>query len=111
MKIIQVLVIGLLISMLAGCGDGTSETENETKTLFIDSQLVDCVGVGPQMCMQVRENEDDEWELFYDEIEGFTFEEGYLYEVLVEVVYVENPPADASSIEYILIEIVSKEEV
>jgi hypothetical protein len=123
MKIKHVLVIGLLFAIIAGCGDGASdndldgsgggstETEYATKTFFINSHLVDCVGVGPRMCMQVRENEQDEWEFFYDEIEGFTYEEGYLYAVLVEVVDVEDPPADASSIEYTLIEILSKEEV
>ena len=49
-----------------------------------------------------------EYGLFYDQIEGFNYEEGYEYEIVVEVTKVENPPADASSLKYTLIEVVSK---
>ena len=55
------------------------------------------MGEGVQNGMQVKENECDEWQLFYDEIEGFTFEEGYVYEVAVGFNDVRNPPADGVS--------------
>ena len=47
--------------------------------------------------------------LFYSQIEGFEYEEGYTYELLVQVDPVENPPADASSLNYTLMEIVDKQ--
>ena len=34
------------------------------------------MGVGPQKCMQVRDNPESKWEFFYDGIEGFDFQEG-----------------------------------
>ena len=63
---------------------------------------MDCVGVGPQKCMQVRENPDSDWEFFYDGIHGFDFQEGASYKLEVIIKEVENPPADASSQKYIL---------
>ncbi|MCB8926789.1 MAG: META domain-containing protein [Ardenticatenaceae bacterium] len=97
---------------------GTPEEANEAadsdtetvavKTLFVGPELVDCVGEAPQQCLQVRENEADEWTLFYDQINGFEFEPGYAYELRVTETEVENPPADASSLEVTLVEVVSK---
>ncbi len=81
----------------------------EEKTLWIGPQLMDCVGVAPMKCMQVKESEDGEWTLFYSQIDGFDYEEGYNYTVRVSVTERENVPADASSLEYSLIELISKE--
>jgi len=80
----------------------------ETKTIFIDSHLVDCVGVGPQKCMLVRDNQNPQWSNFYDNIDGFTFVEGNTYQLSVKITDIENPPADASSLKYELLEIITK---
>lgn len=82
------------------------------ETLYINSELVECEGgAGPQQCMQVRRGRDEPWELFYDQIEGFVFEPGFTYELRVETRAVDNPPADASSLRYMLVEVVDKKEV
>lgn len=80
----------------------------EEKTVYVGPFLVDCVGVGPQKCMLIKENLEDNYTFFYDQIEGFNYEEGYEYELLVKTEPVENPPADASSIKWTLIEEASK---
>ena len=85
--------------------------ESEVVTMYIGPELVDCVGVGPQKCMQVKTDPDGEYEFFYSQIEGFEYEEGYEYELLVQVDPVENPPADASSLQYTLIEVVDRQAV
>ena len=56
--------------------------------------------------MQVAEANDGEHFYFYDQIEGFTFEEGtsYVLDVLVEEI--PDPPADASSLKCTLVHIV-----
>ncbi len=53
----------------------------------------------------------DQWNFFYSEIEGFDFEWGFVYELVVEKQQVENPPQDGSSIRYILKEVISKKAV
>ena len=80
----------------------------ETKTIFVGPNLVDCVGVGPQKCMQIRDNENEMWKNFYDNIEGFDFQQGFNYKLTIEIIDIENPPADASSKQYKLIEILEK---
>ncbi|MGY5146704.1 MAG: DUF4377 domain-containing protein [Candidatus Nitrosopumilus sp. bin_7KS] len=84
------------------------ETPSEIKTLFVDSNLVDCVGVGPQKCMKVREDTNSDWKNFYSSIEGFDFVEGKSYQISVKVTDISNPPADASSKKYELVEILDK---
>ena len=81
------------------------------KTLYVGPNLVDCVGVATQKCMQVREKPEDPWKLFYDQIEGFQYEEGYLYELKVTETPVANPPADSSALKLTLVEIVDQTKV
>lgn len=82
--------------------------ETEIKTLYVGPERVDCVGVAPQKCLLVKEDPNDEYTMFYDRIEGFAYETGYEYEIVVEVTTIENPPADASKFQYALVEEVSK---
>lgn len=77
-------------------------------TFTIASKLVDCTGVGPMKCMQVKEGDATEWTFFYAGIEGFTYEEGYEYVVEVKREKLEIVPADASSIKYTLVKEISK---
>lgn len=76
---------------------------SETKILHVDSKLVNCVGVGPQQCMLVREDPNSDWQMFYDKIKGFDYHEGTQYKLEVMVTDVENPPADSSSLQYTLV--------
>ena len=77
-------------------------------TAWVGPELVDCVGVAPQQCMQIKTNPDGEYTLFYDQIDGFDFQEGYEYEIQVLVEPVANPPADGSALKYTLVEVVSQ---
>ncbi len=112
-----------LLALVAACGTpqegvvcpaasatptAPATSEFPIKTMFVDAQVVDCEGEGPRKCMRVRASADAEWELFYDRIEGFELEAGHAYELRVEVRPVGGPPADASSLAYKLVEVVSK---
>ena len=85
------------------------EPTESFSTLFVNSNLVDCVGVAKQQCMLVKENLDDDWEFFYDAIEGFEFEQGFVYKLKIKVTEIKNPLADASSLKYSLVEILEKQ--
>ena len=113
----KVLALGLLAGLLLGLAacataqapdapDGAAG--GEERTIYVGPELVECTGVGPQMCMQIKESPEGDWQLFYDQIQGFDHEPGYDYELVVLVEDVENPPADASSLRYTLVEEVSK---
>lgn len=88
--------------------EATPKEELGNVTYTIASKLVDCTGVAPMKCMQYKEEGSDEWLNMYGGIEGFNYEEGYEYVIEVKREKVENPPADASSIKYILVKEISK---
>ena len=92
--------------LLTACQNAPAPSQGET--LYINSQLVDCVGVGPMQCMQVRSDEQQAWGLFYQQIEGFQFEPGYRYRLTVSKEQLTDVPADSSSLRYQLIKVVNK---
>jgi heat shock protein HslJ len=101
-----IVFVGIVVTACSSSvGDGIE------KTLFVAPVTVECEGAGPQRCNLVRENQDDEWGLFYDQIEGFEYEEGYLYELLVNEKRVDDPPVDASSLSLTLVEVVNQRPV
>ena len=100
-----IILIGLLILV---AGTALAQDAAEERTLFVGPSRVICIGLTPQYCLQVKENADDGYTLLYDSISGFEYEPGYAYELQVSVTEVEDPPADASNLNYTLIEVVSK---
>lgn len=110
----------LALSALLGLGsitmtactppDEAAETapNAEVVTLFVGPEKAECVGVAPQECLQVRYSPEEEYQFFYSNIEGFNYEPGYDYELLVQKTPIANTPADASSIQWTLLEVVSK---
>jgi len=107
-----ILVLLAASFMLAACG-GEPELETETpqeniKTIYVGPELADCEGVAPQKCLLIKENPQDDYQYFYDQIDGFAYEEGYEYELLVKEENVAYPPADGSSLKWTLVEVVNK---
>lgn len=83
-------------------------SSQDTERLIIASKQADCVGVAPQKCLVVKRSANEDWEFFYNGVEGFNYEPGYEYEIEVKKETVENPAADQSSIRYILVKEISK---
>lgn len=96
------------LSLVTGASACSGVMDPEILTLFVAPQLVECQGVAPETCMQVRESPEEEWRNFFGSILGFEFEPGFFYELRVERHRVDNPPADGSSFRYVLRRLVSK---
>lgn len=104
----NLMLISFFMLLLSSCS-----TQSNELIYHVNSHTVDCSGVAPMKCMLIQKGEefnDEQWQNFYSKIDGFTFEAGYLYKLLVREEKVENPPADASSIKYNLIKILEKKE-
>jgi len=110
LRICALVLLSVAIASACGSDDAVSINDSaagqRVATLWVEPDLVDCVGAFPQECMQVRYSQDGEVEWFYDEIEGFEHVAGTSYVLKVGVTDVENPPADHSSLSYQLIEVV-----
>lgn len=86
-------------------------SEPKIMTWKIAGHWVDCQGVAPMKCLLIQKSEKEPPQAFYDSIKGFEFQEGFDYFLKVKETAVVNPPADASSFAYELVEIISKEPV
>jgi hypothetical protein len=90
----------------------TAAPSSDKKRLFVRETRATCEGgEGPRKCLQVRESESGDWQLFYAPIKGFKYEEGTKYELEVSVRHAPNAPADASSLVYELVAIISQQKV
>ncbi|WP_282013761.1 DUF4377 domain-containing protein [Marinifilum flexuosum] len=99
-----------IVFFLSSCNIQKATSEY---TYWVNSRKVNCEGVAPTKCLLVQKGEsldDAKWENFYSEIEGFKFEDGYLYKLLVkeENLSSDQVPADASSIKYTLVKMLEK---
>ena len=76
--------------------------------------MLQSVGADATACFETtltsvqRSAADQPWQYFYSEIEGFTHEPGFDYELRVREEKVANPPADGSSLRRTLVRVVSK---
>ena len=103
----RVLLVCLVLALGSACTDPTVPGEREL-TVEVASTRAPCVGVVPMECLQVRWNANGSWELFYDSIEGFTWEPGNRYLLRVARREILDPPADGPSAAFRLLEVLSK---
>lgn len=84
-------------------------TKGIEKLIYVAPNQADCVGVGPQKCLQIKDGSlDQPWKLHYVPIKGFDYEPGYLYQLRIRETKVNNPPADGSSVAWELIAVEAK---
>ncbi len=102
----NIYLVLILVSLMS-CKSAANKTN-----LWVNSAKVDCVGVGPMQCLQVKFNETENWSNFYDAIEGFDYQPGFVYELEVQVDTLDkaNLPADKSIYAYKLLNVVSKKQ-
>ena len=80
--------------------------------LYVSSQRKNCsAGAGQMQCLQVRSNDQQPWQLFYGEIEGFTPQPDTAYYLKLRYETVPNPPADAPAVRTILERVVFSETI
>jgi heat shock protein HslJ len=100
-----------LTLMLNSCTNKT-----ETQTFWVAGTKTPCsAGAGKMNCLQVNKSDSFDnasWELFYTSIEGFEFKEGMLQkiEVSIKTLEADAVPADASSLEYTLVNVLEEKQ-
>ncbi len=119
------LLLGLLLNLsLSGCADTMIENSQKAskdiavpgdgvivESYWIAPERVPCQGGAPMQCLQVNKLEQEQltqWQLFYDNIEGFDFTPGQFYKLDVAITRRSNPPADASGLHYKLLKSLEK---
>lgn len=97
----KITLLLLLPIFLSSCGTN--------KTIYVADSLTDCEGVAGQKCFQVKENNEDDWTLLSQPIEGFDYKEGFTFKIEIDVVKIKNPPVHSSSLKYKLVKIIYQE--
>ena len=103
----------LILLICSACASSASIQPEITVTLIrVNSYTETCQGLVEQQCLLVQEGsaiDSDNWNYFYSEIEGFDYETGFLYDLEVHISSrLEPVPADASSLRYVLVKVISK---
>jgi hypothetical protein len=102
-------ILAFASALAVACTSSTAANEQEEILILeVAAEKVPCVGEMEDMCIQVRIQGEDEWQIFYDPIEGFEHEEGTQYTLEVGRRRVKNPPADGSAYVYRLIRIIAQ---
>lgn len=83
-------------------------TSGQVEYLRVKHHQVECEGFQVSHCLLIQKEGSDDWVVFYDQIEGFDYEWGKEYEILVQVQDVDSGLADASNQRYSLFEMISK---
>lgn len=101
-----------LFMLLASCNDREVQIAN----LRVDHFKQSAIGIFPAASLVLLIQRDDEigsndWQNHYSGITDFDYEWGHVYDLRVKIRTIDNPPQDASSIEYVLEEIISKQKV
>jgi heat shock protein HslJ len=106
-SLISILATGLLLFAV-------SCTAGKKSIVWVNSMKTDCdAGAGLMQCIQITPGEDTDnaaWELFYSDIEGFSFEPGYFQRIEIREIPLdtEDVPADAASNKYVLVNTIEK---
>ena len=105
MRIGRFVLAVTLIQAIASCDDAVGPRYIEITEVTVGPTLARCYGVGEQTCMVV------DGRLFYDGIDGFTFEAGYSFRLRIgkyDPWNGEEPPQDAGRYAYRLLEQLEK---
>jgi hypothetical protein len=105
-------IVAALTIACAACTGNDAETDRASaetdREIWVAHFTTPCEGVGLRECLNVREAGENEWKTWYGPIEGFEYEPGVEYHMVVSETTVEDPPADASSIRWTLIEVLDE---
>jgi len=105
-SIVKSIILALIVSLQL-----PAKAQSNNFRLEVKEEKGSCVGVGPMSCYLVKYYNSTDWEFFYAPIEGFKYEEGFRYKLLIKRSKLANVPADASSYKYELVRVISKKKI
>lgn len=112
-KIFYHILICVCYLFVISCTDNNTTDWTEDVTLEVDSQIFPCNIFGEPNYVdgiRIRPTKTSTWEIIpKNSINGFSFEEGYAYILLVKVTHLADPLQDDSNIKYNLIRVISIE--
>jgi len=117
--VLIIFILSLFITL--GCGTDSefknpcpgswiSRCGGNTEILIIGPYRTECPSFSGSDCYLEFNEESQRWEFFYDGIQGFDFESGFIWTLKVSLHEYSGDIQDVGKYEYRLIEVLSKEE-
>lgn len=107
----------LFLVFLNACATSTQTSNNAAKSIqsvyWVNGKKTDCEGIGKKECLEIQKGEykyAQNWVAFSESIEGFNYEKGYIYKLLIneEQRTKNNTSADAVAKNYRLVRIIER---
>ena len=113
-KISGTMVLSVIVLFIAACNEvrlpSNQDTEEEhLKTITIGPSIRRCQGFIEQDCFMEFNHESGRWEFFYEAIQGFDFEPGFIYTLRVRLEDRGTEIQDVGRYSYHLVEIIDKQ--
>ena len=108
-----VFITLILLSLTIGCGRTNppiTPGQENIETLIIGPYTETCQGFIEQQCYLEFNTESQEWEFFYENIQGFDFEPGFIYTLKVRLEDRGTEIQDVGRYAYHLVEVIDKKE-
>lgn len=103
----------MTIGILSSCSND-DDTNTQTVTMRVNHYQNTGIAEGLFLTLLVQEGDNigtTNWNRLYTTIEGFNYVPGHIYDLSVAIEDIDNPPADASSLKYTLLKIISTQDV
>ncbi len=110
----QRLILALLPISFLSCSTpkstGVNDSAGTARWLVSDLKQA-CVGVGPMECLVYQNMASGQWSLLYTGISGFEYDSNFAVEMEVRSEKIDHPPADGSSIRYVMVREIARHPV
>jgi heat shock protein HslJ len=101
----------VILSFFVSCSTKKIQAQNQdlnTEIWIVADRTIECIGEGVFQCIVYRVKGQDKWQMIFEGVEGFEYVEGNHYKIKIRKETIQNPPQDASSIKYILVELLEE---
>ena len=82
---------------------------SENKIIYVAPALQNCETQGDKKCLMIKENKEDDWQLFDGEIEGFDYKEGSMYKIEVKISKAKGATNEKDQLKYELLKVIYQE--
>lgn len=86
----------------------TSCDFDKTEQITVASQQADCTGAAPQKCFLIKTKNDRSWQYLTTPIEGFNYEPGNEYIIIVKRKKIKEPATDQTPFRFIFVKEITK---
>ena len=84
---------------------------SENKIIYVAPALQNCETQGDKKCLMIKENKEDDWQLFDGEIEGFDYKEGSMYKIEVKISKAKGATNEKDQLKYELLKVIYQESI